>query len=98
MTNTPETENKVLLKAAALEYNLERDAVPRLTAKGHGQLAERIIALAQENNIPFKQDKDLINLLEKLEVDTEIPIALYAAVAEIFAYLYKVNQGMAAKS
>lgn len=95
MTNA--SQHAHTTKVAALEYNLERDAVPRLTAKGRGQLAERIIALAKENDIPIRQDTDLVNLLEKLEVDTEIPVALYAAVAEIFAYLYKVNQGMAAK-
>lgn len=79
-------------KAAALQYDKERASAPRLTAKGRGLVAERIIAMAGEHNIPLYQDRDLIEILEKTELDTEIPLEVYAVVAEIFAYVYKANQ------
>ncbi len=94
------TQNQVSLpvtKAAALAYDKEQSAAPKLTAKGKGELAERIIALAQSHNIPIHRDADLIEILEKVELDTEIPLEVYAIVAEIFAYIYKVNQKQAAR-
>lgn len=79
-------------KAAALEYDKEKQGAPRLTAKGRGQVAEKILEVARENNIPIHKDADLIEILEKVELETEIPVEVYAVVAEIFAYLYKTNQ------
>lgn len=78
-------------KAAALQYDKEKSSAPRLTARGRGLVAEKIIAMAEENNIPMYQDRDLIEILEKTEIDTEIPLEVYAVVAEIFAFIYKVN-------
>lgn len=80
------------LKAAALQYAQGSTSAPKLTAKGHAAVAERIIALAQQHNIPLHQDADLIEILDKVELDTEIPLEVYAVVAEIFAYLYRTNQ------
>jgi len=88
MPNQPPVPQR---KAAALQYDREKSAAPRLTAKGRGDLAERIIALAQEHNIPLHHDADLMEILDKVEVDTEIPVEIYAIVAEIFAYVYRVN-------
>lgn len=79
-------------KAAALQYDKSKSAAPRLTARGRGLVAQRIIEMAEENNIPLYQDRDLMEILEKTEIDTEIPLEVYAVVAEIFAYIYKVNQ------
>lgn len=79
-------------KAATLQYDKSADAAPRLTAKGRGVLAERIIAIARENGIPIRSDADLMEILEKVDIDAEIPLEVYAVVAEIFSYLYKVNQ------
>ncbi|MCP5405114.1 MAG: EscU/YscU/HrcU family type III secretion system export apparatus switch protein [Pseudomonadaceae bacterium] len=79
-------------KAAALRYNQESDAAPILTAKGRGQVAERILEVAREHNIPIRSDADLVEILEKVEIDQEIPLEVYTVVAEIFSYLYKVNQ------
>lgn len=79
-------------KAAALQYDKEKAAAPKLTARGKGQIAEKIIALAHEHNIPLHRDADLIEILDKVEIDTEIPLEVYAVVAEIFAYIYRTNQ------
>jgi flagellar biosynthesis protein len=82
-------------KAAALQYNKEKDAAPRLTARGHGSVAEKIVALAHQHGIPIHSDADLIEVLDRVEIDTEIPLEVYAVVAEVFAFLYKVNAAKA---
>src|ERR1700743_380815 len=78
-------------KAAALKYNKQTDPAPRLAAKGRGLVAEKIIETAKAHGIPIHTDADLVEVLEKVEIDTEIPLEVYAVVAEVFAYLYKVN-------
>jgi flagellar biosynthesis protein len=81
--------------AVALHYDGKE--APRVTAKGTGELAEKIIALAKQHGIPLHEDADLITLLAKLELGDEIPRALYLAVAEIIAFSYlltgKVPEG-----
>ena len=79
-------------KAAALQYDRETQTAPKLTAKGKGRVAERILEVARENNIPVHKDADLIEILDKVELEAEIPLEVYAVVAEIFSYLYKKNQ------
>jgi flagellar biosynthesis protein len=77
--------------AAALEYDAESDAAPRVVARGRGTIAEKIIALAREHNIPIRSDPGLVQLLSRLEIDEQIPVDLYRAVAEILAFVYQAN-------
>jgi flagellar biosynthesis protein len=77
--------------AIALQYERGKDEVPFVSAKGKGYIAKQIIELAQANNITIRQDTDLAVLLEKLDINTPIPLEAYAAVAEILAYVYKIN-------
>ena len=77
--------------AAALGYDPDRDSAPRLLARGYRELADRIIALAKEHNIPIHEDRDLVAVLAKLDLDQEIPPELYRAVAELLAFVYRVN-------
>ncbi len=79
------------LKAAALKYEKYKDSAPKVVAKGKGYIAEKIIEIAKENNIPIKEDPDLIEMLYKLDIYDEIPEELYKVVAEIFAYIYKIS-------
>ena len=79
-------------KAVALGYNRSKDNAPRVLATGAGEIANRIIDLAKEHDIPIKEDPDLIEILSKVEVDQEIPPNLYKAVAEIFSFLYKITK------
>ncbi|MFZ2620243.1 MAG: EscU/YscU/HrcU family type III secretion system export apparatus switch protein [Alphaproteobacteria bacterium] len=79
-------------KAAALSYDRANSAAPKLSAKGRGDVAERIIEVAKAHNIPIHEDADLIEILEKVELEQEIPLEIYAVVAEIFAYIYKANK------
>jgi flagellar biosynthesis protein len=81
-------------KAAALQYERDRDAAPRLVAKGQGHLADRILAIAQQNQIPVHQDPALIEILSKMDLQEEIPAECYRVVAEILAFIYKTQQKM----
>jgi len=81
--------------AVALRYQPEApflDAAPRLVAKGQGLLAERILALARENNIPVESDPDLLAALEPLDINKLIPPELFQAVAIMLAALYRANR------
>ena len=77
--------------AAALTYDSRKDSAPKLIAKGRGNIAEKIIELAKKNNIPIQSDPDLVQILSKLDVDEQIPVELYKAVAEILAFIYSAN-------
>jgi len=79
-------------KAIALQYEKDKDNAPKVTAKGDGVTAEKIIALAKENNIPIKEDTNLVELLSKVELDKEVPQEMYKAVAEVFSFLYKLTK------
>ncbi|NDY42260.1 hypothetical protein G3N55_05310 [Dissulfurirhabdus thermomarina] len=79
-------------KAVALRYDEARDAAPRVTAKGEGLLAERILALAREAGVPVREEPDLVEVLSRLEVNREIPAETYVVVAEILAWIYGVNE------
>jgi flagellar biosynthesis protein len=79
-------------KAVALKYDLEMDAAPRVTAKGRGEIAEKIIEIAKSHNLPLYEDKNLVQILEALELETEIPSELYRAVAEVLAFIYRLNK------
>ena len=79
-------------KAVALGYNRSQDNAPKVLASGAGEIANKIISLAKEHDIPIKEDPDLIEILSKVEVDQEIPPNLYKAVAEIFSFLYKITK------
>lgn len=81
-------QEDITKKAAALKYDMGTDNAPKLVAKGKAQTANNIIKIAKENNIPIKQDADLIELLSKLDIEKEIPESMYKAVAEIFSFIY----------
>lgn len=78
--------------AASIKYDSAEDNAPKVTASGRGIVAEKIIAVAQDNGIPVKNDPDLIQVLSKLKVGSEIPVELYRAVAEILAFVYSLNE------
>ena len=80
-------------KAVALKYDQTRDRTPSVAAKGKGETAERIIAIAKELGIPIREDANLVEVLSRLDMEEEIPPELYKAVAEILAFIYRVNQG-----
>jgi len=76
-------------KAAALKYRFGKDKAPKLTGKGSGPVAERIIEVAKEHGIPIREDRLMVEMLSQLELNAQIPEELYRAVAEIFAFIYR---------
>ena len=78
-------------KAVALKYNKAADQAPKVTAKGKGPVAEKIIAVAKESQVPLVEDQNLIEVLEALDLNMEIPPELYRAVAEVLAFVYRLN-------
>lgn len=79
-------------KAVALRYDQGRESSPRVVAKGRGKIAEKIVALAEAHQVPLVEDDHLIQMLEALDVDTQIPAELYQAVAEVLVFVYRLNQ------
>ncbi len=79
-------------KAAALRYKPDKDAAPKVVAKGSGAIAEKILAIAKEHNIPLKDDPQLVEVLSALDLYQEIPPDLYKAVAEVLAFVYKMTK------
>jgi len=77
--------------AVALSYNPEMGEAPKVTAKGYGGIADRIIALAREHGIPVREDPDLLETLSSLDVEQEIPAELYTVIAEVLSWVYQVN-------
>ena len=80
------------LAAAALGYDRAEDAAPRVLAKGGGEIAKAILALADEHDVPVERDPDLLQCLGPLAAGDEIPVGAYEAVAVILAFLYGKNQ------
>ncbi|QYZ64825.1 MAG: flagellar protein FhlB [Gammaproteobacteria bacterium (ex Lamellibrachia satsuma)] len=72
----------------AIALNYDGENAPKLTAKGRGELAERILALAEENDVPLHEDAELAALLSQIPLGDEIPEALYRAIAEVIAFAY----------
>jgi len=86
------SKNKKKTSAVSIQYEKGENGAPKVTAKGQGLVAEKIIAMAEEQNIPIKSDKDLMALLEKIDVGQEIPESLYKIVAELLAWVYTLNK------
>ena len=86
-----------LKRAVALKYEAAKDHAPRMTAKGNGLMAERIVELARKEGIPLQEDPNLVGALMQLDFQDEIPAELYQAVAEILAFAYRLNRSLGQK-
>lgn len=78
--------------AAALGYQKNKDAAPTLLAKGRGLVADRIVALAQENERPIYKDERLARQLQNLSLGETIPEELYNVVAEVLVFIAKMDK------
>lgn len=83
-------------KAVAIKYEFEEFA-PKVKASGRGVIADRILEVAKENHIPVVEDPALVEVLSRLELDSFIPPELYLVIAEILAYVYKLDREMVAR-
>lgn len=79
-------------KAAALQYDMDKDNAPRIIAKGRGDIARKIIEKAKEEDIYIDNNQDLVEILLKLEIGEEIPPELYQVVAEILSFIYQLEE------
>ena len=78
--------------AVSLEYDAQKNQAPKVTAKGQGPIADKIITLARENNIPIKEDPDLVQVLSLVDINQEIPPSVYKVVAELLTFVYQLNE------
>ncbi len=84
-------DEKQIDKAVALVYNRGQSVAPKVVASGRGTLAEKIIETAREAGVHIMEDPDLVELLAQVPVGDDIPVELYQAVAEVLAFVYRLN-------
>ncbi len=77
--------------AVALEYDPESEFAPKIIAGGRGRIAEQILRIAFDRDIKVREDADLAEMLSAIDIDSEIPLKAFAAVAEILTYVYQAN-------
>ena len=77
--------------AIALGYDKAEGKAPKVIAKGRGVIAEAIIKIAKEKGIPIQEDTDLADALYQLDLEEEIPEELYQVVAEVLAFIYRMD-------
>jgi len=78
--------------AVALGYDPQRDNAPKVLASGKGWIAEQIIQIARQHLIPIREDRVVVELLSQVEVGAEVPPELYQIVAEIYAFIYSLDE------
>ena len=78
-------------QAVALRYDHQSGASPKVAATGTGEMARQIIAAAEAAGVDIVQDSDLLEVLGRVPVGEEIPPELFQAVAEILAFIYRLN-------
>lgn len=84
-------------KAVALAYDSETSLSPKIVASGSGYIADKILQIAKENNIPIMTNMDATNILFQMKIDMEIPESLYQVIAQIYAFILKTDQQYAEK-
>ena len=77
--------------AVAVKDNAQEGKAPHISAAARGELAERILQIAFDNDIKVRTDKDLAVMLAELELDSPVPTEALMAVAEILSYVYRAN-------
>ena len=76
-------------QAIALTY--DGKTTPFVSAAGESELAEEILRIAREHDVPIYENADLVNILSRLEVGDDIPELLYRTIAEIIAFVYMLK-------
>src|SRR5450830_48880 len=96
MSNPSEKNPRHLLSQQAVAIAYETgDLAPRVVARGRGAVAEQIIERAKQHEIFVHESKDLVALLMQVDLDDHIPPALYQAIAEVLAWLYRLEESRA---
>lgn len=79
-----------MARAVAIAYS-ESERAPRVVAKGYGLVAEEIMSRAREHGVYLHESRELVALLMQVDLDREIPPALYRAVAELLVWLHRME-------
>jgi flagellar biosynthesis protein len=79
-------------KAVALHYDQEQGSAPRIVAQGRGAVAEQIVSVAKEHQVPLHEDRGLVETLLAFELGKEIPPELYQVVAEVLAFVQHIDK------
>lgn len=77
--------------AVALAHDRGSEALPKIVASGYGAVAQQILEIAFARGIKVREDADLVEVLAAVEVESEIPLAAFAAVAEILSHVYRAS-------
>ncbi len=85
----PHEDGDEVSVAVALRY--DGTGAPRVAAKGRNDIAQRILAIAEEHGLPLYKDAELTGLLAQVELGDEVPSELYVAVAQVLAFAYFVS-------
>ena len=83
------------LRAVALRYDPAREEAPRVVARGERLMAQRIVEVAREHGVPLYHDPQLVDALMRVPLGAQIPPRAYAAVAEVLAFVYQLDQQLA---
>ena len=75
-----------------MKYEVGKSKAPKIVATGKGVVAQKILKVAEENKVPFFEDKSLTDLLAKLDLDVEVPPELFTLVAEVLAVVYQMDK------
>jgi flagellar biosynthesis protein len=92
MSETPKDVQAKRKQAVALRYQAGLMEAPTVIAKGKGYIAENILKQAKEHHIPVQEDPSLVEVLGKLDLNQQIPPELYQVVAEILAFVYRLDR------
>lgn len=90
-------KKKELEKAVAILYDSQKSSSPKVIASGKGEVARKIIEIAKEAGVHIQEDANLVELLSKIELGSEIPAELYQTVAEVLAFVYQINNKLKEK-
>ncbi len=91
MTESNDRQKQVR-KATALAYEPGQDKAPKVVASGKGEIAEKIIEAARSADVPVYEDAHLADVLGSLKLGTEIPQELYEVVAEVLAFVSRMDE------
>ncbi|ASJ54462.1 hypothetical protein BP422_13390 [Brevibacillus formosus] len=94
----PSSSEQKRKQAVALKYQAGIMEAPKIVAKGRGYVADNILKTAKEHEIPVQEDPSLVEVLGKLDLDQQIPPELYQVVAEILAFVYRIDKGGGTKT
>jgi flagellar biosynthesis protein len=103
VSDPPETSQQQAAEAAdpvavALRYRWQQGTAPTVVAAGRGEIARRIVAAAEANGVPIRRQADLAEALSLVELGDQIPLEAFAAVAEIIAYLVRLDSTLPARA